>query len=85
MYPDMVEVNGIQHQVFVHHIPANSNFIITEVLGMPIGKNISVVKIPFDYTIEIGKEDTELNIPDESICKRHSSIGFDLAIQELVI
>jgi hypothetical protein len=34
---------------------------------MPVGKNISVVKIPFNYTLEIGKENTELNIPDESI------------------
>ena len=64
----MIEVNGVQHQLFEHHIPTNSNFIVIEILGMPIGKNISVVKIPFNYTLEIGKQDTELNIPDESIC-----------------
>lgn len=47
---------------------------------MPKGKNISVIKIPFNYTIEVGKNNTEYNIPDDSIAEKHSTIGFDLAI-----
>ena len=37
---------------------------------MPVGKNFSVVRIPDDYMIEIGRSNSEINIPDISVSKK---------------
>ena len=36
---------------------------------MPIGKNFSVIKIPDDYLLEIGRSNAEICIPDVSVSK----------------
>jgi hypothetical protein len=37
---------------------------------MPAGKNFSVLKIPDDYIIEVGRSSAELNVPDVSVSKK---------------
>jgi hypothetical protein len=37
---------------------------------MPVGKNFSVVRIPDDYQIEIGRSHAEMCIPDVSVSKK---------------
>jgi hypothetical protein len=51
----MIEVKGKMYPIFDFSRPKKSNYIIIEVLGMPAGKNFSVVKIPDNYQIEIGR------------------------------
>ena len=50
-----------------------------------MGKNFSVIKIPDNYQIEIGRNNTELNVPDVSISKKQGSIRFDMAINEFIL
>jgi pSer/pThr/pTyr-binding forkhead associated (FHA) protein len=52
---------------------------------MPAGKNFSVIKIPEDYVIEVGRSGSELNIPDVSVSKKQATLRFDVSIGELVI
>mmetsp|Transcript_10318 Transcript_10318/g.15784 ORF Transcript_10318/g.15784 Transcript_10318/m.15784 type:complete len:162 (+) Transcript_10318:3001-3486(+) len=49
LYPDMVKVNGKLFPIFDFNKPKKSNYLIIEVLGMPAGKNFSVIKIPDNY------------------------------------
>ena len=85
LYPDMVDVKGKLHPIFDFKKPKNSNYIIIEVLGMPVGKNFSVIKVPDNYLIEIGRSNAELNIPDVSVSKKQATLKFDLSINELVL
>ena len=52
---------------------------------MPNGKNFSVVKIPDDYTLDIGRSESEIQIPDISVSKKQALIKYDLKLGELVI
>ena len=54
-YPDMMKVKGKLFPVFDFSRPKNQNYIIMEILGMPVGKNFSIIKTPSDYSIEIGR------------------------------
>ena len=45
----MVEIDGQLHQVFEFTKPKKQNYVILEILGMPVGKNFSVIKLPDDY------------------------------------
>ena len=59
--------------------------MVFEVLGMPNGKNFSVVKIPDDYMLEIGRCEAEIQIPDISVSKKQACLKYDLKIGELVL
>jgi pSer/pThr/pTyr-binding forkhead associated (FHA) protein len=52
---------------------------------MPVGKNFSVIKIPDDYIIEIGRSGSEMNVPDVSVSKKQATLRYDITIGELVI
>lgn len=52
---------------------------------MPVGKNFSVIKIPDNYLLEIGRSSTEINIPDVSVSKKQATLKYDLSINELVL
>ena len=65
LYPDMVDVRGNMYPIFDFSKPKKMNYIVIEVLGMPAGKNFSVVKIPDNYQLEVGRSNTEMCIPDE--------------------
>ena len=56
-----------------------------EILGMPQGKNFSVIQINDDYTMDIGRSQAEICIPDVSVSKRHAVLKFDLALGELLL
>lgn len=81
----MVDVNGKLYSIFDFKKPKNQNYIIIEVLGMPVGKNFSVIKIPDNYIIEVGRSNSELNIPDVSVSKKQATLKYDLSINELVL
>lgn len=52
---------------------------------MPVGKNFSVIKIPDNYVIEVGRSNSELNIPDVSVSKKQATLKYDLSINELIL
>ena len=81
----MIEVDGRMHPIFNFERPEDQNYIIIEVLGMPAGKNFSVVRIPDGYILEIGRSSSEMNIPDVSVSKKQATIRFDSLLGELVI
>lgn len=85
LYPDMVTVKGKMYPIFDFKKPKNQNYIVLEVMGMPVGKNFSVVKIPDNYMLEIGRSNSEINIPDVSVSKKQATLKYDLAVGELVI
>ena len=45
----MCEYNGELFPIFDFDKPDDCHYIVFEVLGMPTGKNFSVVEIPDDY------------------------------------
>ena len=45
----MMDVNGKLYPIFDFKKPKTQNYIIIEVLGMPAGKNFSVIKLPDNY------------------------------------
>jgi hypothetical protein len=66
----MIKVGETHYPIFDFNKPKNQNYLIIEVLGMPAGKNFSVIKIPDDYILEVGRSSAELNIPDVSVSKK---------------
>ena len=81
----MVSVKGRMFPIFDFAKPKRSDYIVIEVLGMPAGKNFSVVRLPENYSLEIGRSSAEMNIPDVSISKQQSTLKYDSSIGELVI
>lgn len=65
----MIEVRGKLYPIFDFVRPKKQNYLIFEILGMPIGKNFSIVKIPNNYSLEVGRNQTEIIIPDVSVSK----------------
>ena len=85
LYPDMVRARGKSFPVFDFARPTGCNYMVIEVLGMPLGKNFSVIEVLEDYKLEIGRNETEINIPDVSVSKKHGFIRFDPNIRELIL
>ena len=81
----MVDVRGNMYPIFDFSKPKKMNYIVIEVLGMPAGKNFSVVKIPDNYQLEVGRSNTEMCIPDVSVSKKQALLKYDLSIGELVL
>ena len=46
LYPDMIKHKGNQYQIFKFEVPTKCNYLTFEIVGMPAGKNFSVVIIP---------------------------------------
>ena len=51
---------------------------------MPVGKNFTVIKIPDDYSLEIGRQNAEVNIPDMSVSEEHGHLKYDSDLDEIV-
>lgn len=81
----MVDVRDRMYPIFDFSKPKKMNYIVIEVLGMPAGKNFSVVKIPDNYQLEVGRSNTEMCIPDVSVSKKQALLKYDLSIGELVL
>jgi hypothetical protein len=81
----MVEVKGKMYPIFDFSKPKRSNYIVIEVMGMPSGKNFSVIKIPDNYTLEVGRSNSEICIPDVSVSKTQARLRLDMQIKELVL
>jgi hypothetical protein len=65
--------------------PQNENYIVYQILGMPNGKNFTVIKVPANYSLEIGKKQSEINIPDLSVSEEHGFIKYDDEMDELIL
>ena len=85
LYPDMVGARGQTFSVFDFKKPTGCNYMVIEVLGMPMGKNFSVIEVPEDYKLEIGRNEAEICIPDVSVSKKHGYLRFDPSIRELIL
>lgn len=66
----MINIDGKLFPVFDFEKPQDQNYMVIEVLGMPAGKNFSVVTIPDEYSLEIGRAGSEMCIPDVSVSKK---------------
>ena len=66
----MVEFRGQHFPIFDFEKPTKCQYLVFEVLGMPSGKNFSVIKIPDEYTLEVGRSNAEICIPDVSVSKK---------------
>ena len=52
--------------------------MLMEVIGMPIGKNMKVIKVKEDFSISIGRsDDCDVRINDSSVSCKHSILRFD--------
>jgi hypothetical protein len=85
LYPDVVEVQGKKHHVFEFSKPKSANFMVFEVLGMPAGKNISVVKLMDNYWLELGRSGAEIWVPDVSVSKKQARIKLDMSLKEIIV
>ena len=45
-YPDQIEYDGSMYDLFEIELPKNTHYLVMEVLGMPVGKNIQVISVP---------------------------------------
>lgn len=81
----MVDVKGRFYPVFDFEKPSNQDYIVIEVMGMPAGKNFSVIRVPANYILDIGRSGAEVTIPDGSVCKKQATLKYDLSINELVL
>ena len=57
-----------------------------EVVGMPSGKNMKLIKIRDEFTVTLGRsDDCDVRINDSSISYKHALLRFDYTIQEFVL
>jgi len=47
-YPDQVLLDGRKYEIYEIDRPKDNHYLVMEVLGMPSGKNLQVLKIPND-------------------------------------
>lgn len=86
IYPDQVVIEGHKYDLYDLKRPFSDPYLIMEVIGMPNGKNIKLVKVSNDFTITLGRaDDSDVRINDASISQRHASLRFDRSIQEFVL
>lgn len=68
IYPDQVVINGQKYDLYEMERPKFDPYLIMEVVGMPVGKNIKLIKVMRDLTISLGRsEDCDVRINDASI------------------
>ena len=71
----MVELKGKFFKIYDFERPTNQNYMIYQILG--IGKNFSVVLTPDNYSLEVGREFSEMEIPDPTISSTHGFLQYD--------
>ena len=86
IYPDKIIIDGYKYDLFDIELPQTEPYILMEVIGMPIGKNIKVIKVREDFTLSIGRdEESDVRINDSSVSYKHAIIRFEHQIQEFVL
>ena len=79
-------IDDLKYDLFDVDVPEEEPYIQMEVIGMPIGKNIKVLKVKEDFELSIGRdEESDIRINDSSVSCRHSIIRFDNSIKEFVL
>ena len=67
-----------KYDLYEIELPKTELFIFMEVIGMPIGKNLKVIKVKEDFSISVGRsDDCDVRINDSSVSNRHSILRFD--------
>ena len=62
-------------------MPEEEPYILMEVIGMPVGKNLKVIKVKEDFTLSIGRdEECDIRINDSTVSYKHATIRFDFSI-----
>ena len=57
-----------------------------EVVGMPNGKNMKLIKFRDEYPVSLGRsEECDVRINDSSISYKHALLSFELSIQRFVL
>ena len=86
IYPDQVLIDGHKYDIYDIERPETDPYLIMEVVGMPVGKNIKLIKIGKDFNISLGRgEDSDVRVNDSSISQKHASLRFEQSIQEFVL
>ena len=78
IYPDQVLIDGHKYDIYDIERPETDPYLIMEVVGMPVGKNIKLIKIGKDFNISLGRgEDSDVRVNDSSISQKHASLRFE--------
>ena len=71
-------VDKKKYDLFEIDLPPSEPYMLMEVIGMPIGKNMKVIKVKEDFSISIGRsDDCDVRINDSSVSCKHSILRFD--------
>ena len=71
-------VDKQKYDLFEIDLPRSEPYMLMEVIGMPIGKNMKVIKVKEDFSISIGRsDDCDVRINDSSVSCKHSILRFD--------
>ena len=64
--------DGLKYDLFDVELPEEEPYILMEVIGMPVGKNIKLLKVKEDFELSIGRdEESDIRINDSSVsCRR---------------
>lgn len=85
-FPDQVNIEGHKYEIFKVERPNGVPYLIMEVLGALVGKNIKVLQVPHDRTVILGRCGfCDIIIADESISPRHSKIFYSSLIRKFVL
>ena len=75
-----------KYDLYEIEIPSTDPFLLMEVIGMPIGKNLKVIKLKEDFPISVGRsDDCDVRINDSSVSNRHSILRFDTKLQKFIL
>lgn len=85
MYADICKYRGKRYILYNFPRPSDLDYIVFSVLGKPLIKNFSTIRVPEDYKLEIGNKNSEVSIPSDSINKIHSYLTYVSKIGELIL
>ena len=81
VFPDQVVVGDQKYDIFEIKRPEDDPYLLMEVVGMPSGKNMKLIRIRDEFTISLGRsEDCDVRINDSSISYKHAIIRYEYGI-----
>ena len=85
VYPDIFKHKGEIFALYNFERPSDSDYIVIQVIGQPNGKNFAVIKIPVDYTVEVGNKNQEVSIPSSCLDSFHATLTYVSKFGELIL
>ena len=78
IFPDQVIVDEKRYDLFEIERPFIDPYILMEVVGMPNGKNMKLIKFRDEYPVSLGRsEECDVRINDSSISYKHALLSFE--------